>query len=284
MRSKIQSMRTLATLLLLTLATLPVLAQQEDAEGCKDSPILSRMPNCWIDYCDKKEFDRAELVTGLGKEGEVIRKPVSGEVSATTYRCSENVSFLSIARNAENALKSAGYSIIFSDLGENSTPAVTARKSGVWVQLETASSGGETYGLTVVRAKEMEQQMAATAEEWETTINDKGYCSIYGVLFDSGKASIQVPSTPCLNEMAKLLKKHPDWKMQVEGHTDNVGGKEANAKLSQARADAVRTWLIGHGVGGDRLMAKGFGEAKPVAPNTTDEERAKNRRVDLRKL
>ena len=277
-------MKTLAMFLLLTLASFPLHAQQEDAEGCKDSDALSRMRNCSIYTCDKKDFDKAVLRTGPDKDGERPEKSVEGSVETIIYQCADNVSFLSMARNAENALKSAGYTMVFSGPGDNFSPAVTARKGGMWVAVETSVNGGQTYTQTVVRVQQMEQQMAATAEDWETTINDKGYCSIYGVLFDSGKSSIQVSSAPCLNEMVKLLKKNAAWKMQVEGHTDNVGGKEANAKLSQARADAVRSWLIGHGIAGDRLMAKGFGEAKPIEDNLTEEGRSKNRRVDLRKL
>ena len=277
-------MKTLATVLLLTLASLPMCAQTEDAEGCKDSTALSRMRSCWIDSCEKKDFDKADLVSGPTKEGEMPRKAVEGALERNVYHCAENVSLLSVGRNAESALKSAGYTMVFSGPGDSGNPVVTARKGGIWVSIETGVNGEMTYTQTVVRAQEMEQQMATTAEEWETTINDKGYCSIYGVLFDSGKASIQASSTPCLNEMAKLLKKNTAWKMQVEGHTDNVGGKEANARLSQTRADAVRTWLTGHGVAGNGLTAKGFGDAQPVAPNATEDGRSKNRRVDLRKL
>ena len=126
--------------------------------------------------------------------------------------------------------------------------------------------------------------MVASAESMEAAITKTGYCSIYGILFDTGKATIQPASEKCLNEMVKLLKNNPSWKLQIEGHTDNVGGKEGNMKLSQSRAEGVRGWLVSHGIESARLTAKGFGETKPVADNTTDDGRAKNRRVDLRKL
>lgn len=277
-------MKTLAAVLLLLLATLPMLAQTEDAEGCKDPSALSRMRSCWIESCDKKDFDKADLVSGPLKEGEMPRTAVEGALERNVYHCAENVSLLSVARNAEGALKAAGYTTVFSGSSDNGSPAVTARKGGVWVSVETGVNGEQTYTAIVVRTKEMEQEMAATAEGWETAINATGYCSIYGVLFDSGKSSIQTSSAVCLNEMVKLLKKNTAWKMQIEGHTDNVGGKEANAKLSQARAEAVRSWLISHGIPGDRLIAKGFGDTKPIDDNLGDAGRAKNRRVDLRKL
>ena len=160
----------------------------------------------------------------------------------------------------------------------------SANKGGVFVDVQTQPNGGQTYTQTVVRSKEMEQQMVASAEAMEADIAKTGYCSIYGIHFDTGKAAILPDSEQCLTEVAKLLKKNPSWKMQVEGHTDNAGAKEANLKLSQARADAVRAWLVSQGVESARLIAKGFGDTKPVANNTNDEGRAKNRRVDLRKL
>ena len=95
---------------------------------------------------------------------------------------------------------------------------------------------------------------------------------------------VSAVDTPGPNEMVKLLKNNPSWKLQIEGHTDSVGGKEGNMKLSQSRAEGFRGWLVSHGIESARLTSKGFGETKPVADNATDDGRAKNRRVDLRKL
>ena len=72
--------------------------------------------------------------------------------------------------------------------------------------------------------------------------------------------------------------------MTIEGHTDNVGAKETNMKLSQRRAEAVRSWLVGQGIDGGRLLARGLGDSKPVAENATEDGRAKNRRVALVKM
>jgi outer membrane protein OmpA-like peptidoglycan-associated protein len=77
------------------------------------------------------------------------------------------------------------------------------------------------------------------------------------------------------------LKEHPDWNIRVEGFTDNVGSREANVKLSSDRADAVMNWLAEHGIDRGRLSSKGYGESRPVASNSTEEGRAKNRRVQL---
>jgi outer membrane protein OmpA-like peptidoglycan-associated protein len=77
------------------------------------------------------------------------------------------------------------------------------------------------------------------------------------------------------------LKEHADWKIRVEGFTDNVGSRIENRKLSRDRADAVMSWLAAHGIDSGRLSSRGYGEARPVATNKTAEGRAKNRRVQL---
>ena len=84
--------------------------------------------------------------------------------------------------------------------------------------------------------------------------------------------------------MLKLLQDNPDLKLRVEGHTDNVGAKAANQLLSQKRAQAVMGWLIANGIDASRLTAQGFGDSKPVGDNSTEDGRAKNRRVELAKL
>lgn len=117
-------------------------------------------------------------------------------------------------------------------------------------------------------------RVAVTAEKLE--LKDK-------IFFDTGEATIKPVSHSLLDEVAGALKSHEEAKqVQIEGHTDNTGDAELNTRLSQDRADAVRTYLVGKGIAEGRLSAKGYGPERPVATNETEEGREANRRVEFK--
>ncbi len=101
------------------------------------------------------------------------------------------------------------------------------------------------------------------------------------IQFDHDKADIKPEYESRLKEVADFMAKYPETKAEIDGHTDSVGTAAYNMKLSQRRADSVRNYLIKNfNVSTDRITAKGFGESKPVAPNTTEEGRRQNRRIE----
>jgi outer membrane protein OmpA-like peptidoglycan-associated protein len=120
-----------------------------------------------------------------------------------------------------------------------------------------------------------------TSGDVGASLRDKGRITLSNVHFSTGKADITADSEASLNDAVTALKEHPDWNIRVEGFTDNVGSREANLRLSSDRANAVMSWLAEHGIDRGRLSSKGYGESRPVASNSTDEGRAKNRRVQL---
>ena len=132
--------------------------------------------------------------------------------------------------------------------------------------------------------KAMEQEVTADASSLSDELNKSGHVAVYGIQFDTGKATIQPTSENVLAEIVKLLQQNSDLKLRVEGHTDNQGNTAANQALSEKRAQAVVAWLTGKGIAASRLAAKGFGATKPVADNSTEDGRAKNRRVELAKM
>ncbi|MTV39601.1 OmpA family protein [Duganella radicis] len=100
--------------------------------------------------------------------------------------------------------------------------------------------------------------------------------------FDSGKATLTPSGQTILDEMAAALHKVKGKKVEVIGHTDNVGPRESNRALSQARAEAVRTYLNEKGINPEMVMVSGQGPDRPVAENTSAEGRARNRRIEFR--
>lgn len=99
--------------------------------------------------------------------------------------------------------------------------------------------------------------------------------------FSSGQATIPADAEPVLARVARMMKDNPGWRVQIEGFTDNAGNREANVNISRERAEAVKHWLTGHGVDPNRLSARGYGSSRPVASNSTENGRARNRRVEI---
>ena len=116
------------------------------------------------------------------------------------------------------------------------------------------------------------------------SLRDTGRVTLSNVHFATGKADLTPDSEASLNDAVAALKEHADWNIRVEGFTDNVGSPDANLKLSNDRAEAVMDWLANHGIDKGRLSAKGYGEDRPVARNSSAEGRARNRRVELVRL
>ncbi|WP_276498109.1 OmpA family protein [Pontibacter litorisediminis] len=106
----------------------------------------------------------------------------------------------------------------------------------------------------------------------------------YGIKFDVNQATIRPESVGTLASIVKLMQEEPSLKFTVEGHTDSDGDESANVKLSQQRAEAVRTYLVEQGIAEERLAAKGMGESKPIDKNSTPEAKSNNRRVEFVKL
>ncbi|MBK5286425.1 MAG: OmpA family protein, partial [Bacteroidia bacterium] len=99
--------------------------------------------------------------------------------------------------------------------------------------------------------------------------------------FETGKSVIRSSSFASLDELAELLKKKTSYKLNIDGHTDNVGGKEYNQKLSYNRATAVKKYLTDKSIDSSRIFSAGYGMTRPIAPNTSPESRQKNRRVEF---
>ncbi|MDQ3774641.1 MAG: OmpA family protein [Pseudomonadota bacterium] len=128
------------------------------------------------------------------------------------------------------------------------------------------------------RAEVLAQELAALQAEK----TDRGYVITLGdVLFEYDKANLKPGAQQNLYRLVMFLKEHPDQAVVIEGHTDSKGSDTYNSDLSQRRAQAVQGFLLSNGIGGERIAARGYGEAYPVASNDTMAGRQQNRRVEI---
>jgi len=142
---------------------------------------------------------------------------------------------------------------------------------------------GAYIAVDIIEVKPMAQNMVTVkADEMAKSLASSGRVALYGIFFDTNKSDIKPESKPALEEITKLLKADAKLTLHVVGHTDNVGSYETNMSLSKRRADAVVAALTTeYGINAGRLTANGVANLAPVAVNTTEEGRAKNRRVEL---
>jgi outer membrane protein OmpA-like peptidoglycan-associated protein len=128
----------------------------------------------------------------------------------------------------------------------------------------------------------MEDHLLAFIQDPSKPADETTWFDFDRLLFDTNSAVLQPSSREQLNNIATILKAYPDVHVKIGGYTDNTGDAAANQTLSQQRADTVKRQLIDMGISGDRLEAQGYGEQYPVADNSTEEGRQKNRRISLR--
>ena len=157
-------------------------------------------------------------------------------------------------------------------------------------------SGSEFAAHYTRDGRDIWAQMSQRGEPWhyEMTVADAGSAlredlkkgckaALYGVNFDFDKATLRPDSEPALNQVLAVMKEDPKLVLEIGGHTDDVGKPEYNAKLSDARAASVVQWLVQHGIAASRLSSHGYGDTQPLVKNDSDENRAKNRRVELKR-
>lgn len=271
--------------LFFVLAIIGLSAAAQDKKGSKDHPLLSRMPNFHISDYKDIEFDSFKFTVDQNK------KPVPVNVEGHKYvirydldKGAAKPGNLKIVRNVENALKNIGGKVLVDVAGQwgvfrSSTIMVQKGGKETWVHVKATDS---SYELTIVEKEGMKQEVTADAAAMGNDISTTGHVSVYGIYFDTGKTDIKPESDAAISEIAKLLKNKGSLRLYVVGHTDNVGSLDSNMKLSKDRANAVVKTLTGkHGIAAARLKAFGMASLSPVSSNSSEEGKAKNRRVEL---
>lgn len=258
--------------------------------------------------------------SGGGKSNEK-EQTVEGKVTRISYFAPNGRSTLEVFRNYENDLKAKGFQTLFSASKEDLGYDFQGRYAGIYSQIfeysdfnsryvaaklsrpegdvyATVFVTGYTNGTTadvkleknqtivqvdIVESKPMEEKMVSvTAEKMASSLQDTGRVALYGIYFDFSKDEVKPESAATLEQIAKLLGSDATMKLLVTGHTDNVGSFESNRTLSERRAQSVVRQLVSHySISTERLFPFGVSFAAPAAPNDSEENRAKNRRVEL---
>jgi len=269
--------RTLIGILWLSLLIAGVALAEEDRDG-KDHPLFNRMPGTWIYSYKNVDFDAHTFIDDKEK-----KVNVEGHYYYIHYYPEEGkpqLSKLKILRNYENAIKQIGGIVLKSDFDDASYMKLVKGGKEIWVEVRAVNS--QEPQLIIVEREAMAQEIVANAEAFSKDLKESGHVAVYGIYFDTGQSIIKPESEAVLSEIVKLLKKESGLKVNVVGHTDNVGAMDSNLKLSQARATAVVQALVDkYGIEGNRLRAYGVGPLAPVTSNDNEEGKAKNRRVEL---
>jgi OmpA-OmpF porin, OOP family len=271
-------MKKISIFILIAILVYPSIsiAQEKDAEGSQDHPLLSRIPGYYISMQANKDFD-SYTSPYIDKDN-----VWEGKLTQTNYSAKEGskeFSFIQIVRNYENAIKKLGGKILLSET-RILNAKIEKNKGVTYVSVE-AFNDGRDYTLIIVENKPMEDEVTIDAASLNKGISETGKIAVYGIYFNTGKADIKPESKPTIDEIVKMLKQNSKLKLFVVGHTDTDGSLESNMKLSSDRAASVVKVLVENGIQAARLKSGGVGPYCPVESNHSESGKAKNRRVEL---
>ena len=278
----------------------PSILAAEDLAGASDHPLTGRWEGSVIVGYDVRDFDEFDVPFNTGAEG---FQTVEGRVTRISYRLPDASSGAAVMRSFEEALSTEGFEVRFAcetkecgdisyDVDQFPLPRMIVDRfdyryltmTGVYDDLQTWVTvlwSKDRLQIGVIEGEPFRSRLIP-AEEISANVLENGRAAIYGIFFDTDTASIKPESAAAIEEIAKFLRSDPDLKVVIVGHTDNVGSLEYNLGLSARRAQAVVGALTGeHGIEATRLQDAGAAFLAPVAPNTTKEGRALNRRVEV---
>jgi outer membrane protein OmpA-like peptidoglycan-associated protein len=262
------------------------------AETTKEHPLIRPFPgsvlaenmsnyskfNAYEFYCLNETTDKREKKTIKGEYWRLlyeVRTPSGDRV--------KNISKLEFFENYRAAAEEKGGRVVYEDVSQMVLTIPRDDGGVTWLRV-SGNAGLGQQDLIIVDEKPFKKSLTFGPAEMKAALDAEGRVQLHGILFDLDKSSLQPESTGQLQHVVILLKDNPDLTLEVQGHTDDQGSDDYNLKLSQLRAETVVAYLGLFGIDSSRLVPKGYGESKPVIPNTTEEARTVNRRVELVKF
>lgn len=263
-----------------------LLAQEMDAEGCKDHPFFNRLENYYIDGC-KENFNEYEFMMGNDKT-QILEGTLLDILYTYDGPFGPNLpSKLQVIRNYENAVAKMGGKKVYSrtiDDGGWTGATFHLQKDGTeyWLGIyNLINNPVDQFTLVLLTIEGMKQEIAAN--EMFETINSGLPLALY-INFETGKSAIKSDSENIVEELYKMMNENPTLHILVEGHTDNVGNKTSNQTLSEQRATSLKSALVKKGIDMDKIRTVGFGQDQPLSDNNTYDGKAKNRRIEIKKI
>ncbi|HEX8167892.1 MAG TPA: OmpA family protein [Beijerinckiaceae bacterium] len=241
-----------------------------------DYRLLGRMPAYEAGTPEKRNFDELKfLVRGDEEVAEVAAQGAKYMVTYALKAGAQASSDVEIQDNYRAALAQLGAVTLYTD---PRTTVARLEQGGqtVWVRVYSQESDIEVQAIEEKPFVPPAPQAAAL----KGALDKEGRAALY-LAFDTARAALRPDQAKAIAEVVKLLKENPGLKLSVEGHTDDVGPRATNEKLSRDRAAAVVDALVAAGISRERLKSAGHGPAKPIADNATSEGRARNRRIEL---
>lgn len=282
----------LGIILFITAAVLSACMNAAIAEQVSEHPLIRPFPGAVLHERSSvyKNFEVYDFQVKNPQTGKAEKQTVKGEYRRLLYYLQREdgsrnttVSRVEYFENFKAAALEQGGEIKWEDSRGLVFSIPREDGSVTWCRVEASAGAGSTT-LVIIDAKPLEKTLEFGPVQMKAALDAEGRIALYGILFDYDKASLQPSSNKQLHNVLMLLLDNSELNLEIQGHTDSDGNEDYNLQLSQERAESVLKYFVLFGVDPTRLQARGYGESAPVAPNDTDENKAKNRRVELVRL